>query len=46
MTTLATLRQQLVRPDSVRRIGQTLWMMVGEPMQPTRLLWAPGTPLV
>ncbi len=42
MSTIAALRQQLVRPDGVRRIGQALWMMVGEPVQPARLLWARG----
>ena len=42
MTAVAALRQQLARPDGVRRLGQALWMMVGEPMQPARLLWARG----
>jgi phosphatidylserine/phosphatidylglycerophosphate/cardiolipin synthase-like enzyme len=36
------LRQRLARPDGVRRIGQALWMMVGEPVQPDRLAWARG----
>jgi len=42
MSAAADIRQRLARPDGVRRVGQALWMMVGEPMQLTRLLWARG----
>ncbi len=42
MSAAADLRLRLARPDGVRRIAQALWMMVGEPMHVSKLLWARG----
>lgn len=30
------------QPDDLRRLGQALWMMVGQPIEPGHLLWARG----
>lgn len=42
MTAAEDLSTKIARPDAVRRLGQALWMMVGEPVDVTTLLWARG----
>jgi phosphatidylserine/phosphatidylglycerophosphate/cardiolipin synthase-like enzyme len=42
MTAFTEIHRQIVRPDGVRRLGQALWMMVGEPVRLGDLVWARG----
>jgi phosphatidylserine/phosphatidylglycerophosphate/cardiolipin synthase-like enzyme len=42
MTAAEDLSERIARPDGVRRLGQALWMMVGEPVEVAALLWARG----
>jgi hypothetical protein len=42
MTSFAEIHRRIVRPDGVRRLGQALWMMVGEPVRLADLVWARG----
>jgi phosphatidylserine/phosphatidylglycerophosphate/cardiolipin synthase-like enzyme len=42
MGAVAELRGRLQKPDGVRRMGQALWMLVGEQINASRLLWARG----
>lgn len=34
------LRKRIEHPDGIRRLGQALWMMVGEQITPGSLVWA------
>lgn len=36
------ISSRIDRPDGVRRLGQALWMMVGQPVEQATLLWARG----
>jgi phosphatidylserine/phosphatidylglycerophosphate/cardiolipin synthase-like enzyme len=40
MNAIAELFERIERPEGVRRLGQALWMMVGERMELGSLLWA------
>ncbi|WP_238587353.1 phospholipase D-like domain-containing protein [Cupriavidus sp. IDO] len=42
MSAAAEIAKRIPRPEGVRRLGQALWMMVGEPVQASGLLWARG----
>lgn len=42
MTASTSVGARIQRPDGVRRLGQALWMMVGQPVALGDLLWARG----
>ncbi len=42
MSAAADISSRIERPEGVRRLGQALWMMVGQPVEPGTLLWARG----
>lgn len=42
MTAAEEVSSRIARPEGVRRLGQALWMMVGQPVELASLLWARG----
>jgi phosphatidylserine/phosphatidylglycerophosphate/cardiolipin synthase-like enzyme len=42
MSLTSQLSDRLARPEGIRRLGQALWMLVGQPIQRDGLLWARG----
>lgn len=42
MTSAEEVSSRIARPDGVRRLGQALWMMAGQPVEQPALLWARG----